>query len=125
MASLLESAVRKQVTQAFKGKLLSGTLRRVASTAVDSYGDPVPGAATTWSFDGIVDKFSAAFAAQAGIRTTDVRVLIIAGSLSTTPQQDDQVKVRDDWYQLRDLVERDPANATYIYSAFTIEDPTA
>lgn len=125
MVSPLESAIKKQVAVAFKGKLLTCTLRRITTSSVDSYGDPVPGAATTWAFDGIVDKFNAAFAKQAGIQTTDVRILIIAGSLTTTPQQDDQIKVRTEWYQLRDLIERDPANATYIYSGFKITDPTA
>lgn len=123
MASLLESALASQVASALAGQLLTCTLRRVASTAVDGAGDPVPGTASTWSFDGIVDTFSAMFAAQAGIPVTDVRVLIIAGSLATTPQQDDQVKVRDEWYQLRRLVERDPANATYVFSGFRIDDP--
>ena len=125
MVSPLESAIKKQVATALKGQLLTCTLRRVATSSVNSYGDPVPGAASTWAFDGIVDKFNAAFARQAGIKVTDVRVLIIAGSLATTPQQDDQVKVRTEWYQLRDLVERDPAGATYTYSGFKISDPTA
>ena len=127
MASLLESAVKKQVAQAFKGKLLTCTLRRVTAGGVDDFGDPVPGSDLTWPFDGIVDKFDAMFAKISEINVTDVRVLIIAGSLDTVPQKDDQVKVnvRGDWYQLRDLVERDPAQATYVYSAYSIPDPTA
>lgn len=124
MVSLLESAIKKQVASAFAGRLLDCTLRRVASSSVDARGDLVPGAATLWAFDGIVDSFSAVFAAQAGIPVTDVRVLIIAGSLATVPRQDDQVKVRDQWYQLRRLVERDPAGATYVFAGYAIEDPT-
>jgi hypothetical protein len=124
MVSLLESEVRNRVRAAFAGRLLTGTLRRVASSSLNAYGDPVPGTASTWTFDGIVDSFSAFFAATAGIPATDVRVLIIAGSLATVPQQDDQVAFRGEWYQLRRLVERDPANATYIFSGFKIEDPT-
>lgn len=125
MASPLETAIAKQVASALRGRLLTGTLRRVASSSVDSYGDPIAGAATTWSFDGIVDSFSAFFAAQAGIPTTDVRVLLVAGSLATVPQKDDQVKFRDEWYQLRRLVERDPAGATYVFSGYQISDPTS
>ena len=124
MASLLESTIKKQVAAAFKGRLLTGTLRRVGASTTNSYGDPVAGTPATWSFDGIVDMFSAFFVAQAGIPATDVRVLIIAGSLATVPQKDDQVKIRDTWYQLRRLVERDPAGATYIFSGFEIADPT-
>lgn len=125
MVSQLESALRKQVAAALKGQLLTCTLRRVTSSAVNSYGDPVPGTASSWSFDGFVDTFNLAFIKAAGIPTTDVRVLIIMGSLSTSPQQDDQVKVRDAWYQLRSIVERDPAGAQETWSAYGIEDPTA
>lgn len=124
MASLLETSIRQQVASAFRGQLLTCTLRRVSSTTVDDLGDPVPGTPTTFSFDGIVDTFSAAFAAQAGIPTTDVRVLIIAGSLATDPRQDDQVKCRAEWFQLRRLIERDPANAHYVFAGFRIPDPT-
>jgi len=125
LASLLESAIKAQVASAFRGRLLPGTLRRVPYSSVDALGDPTPGAPQTWSFDGIVDSFSAFFAAQAGIPATDSRILIIAGSLATPPQKDDQVKLRGKWYQLRRLVEQDPAGATYIFSGYEIEDPTA
>lgn len=124
MASQLETAIRSEVAKAFKGRLLTCTLRRVAASTVDAYGDPVYGAATTWSFDGIQDSFRAEFAAAAGIPVTDARILIIAGSLATTPQKDDQVKVRDRWFQLRQRVEEDPANATYVFAGFEIGDPT-
>lgn len=124
MASLLDSKIRSTVAAAFKGRLLTCVLRRVASSSVDSFGDVVEGAATTWNFDGIVESFRAEFAVAAGIPVTDSRILIIAGSLATTPENDDQVKVRDQWYQLRKLVERDPANATYVFAGFEIEDPT-
>ena len=125
MASLLESAIKKQVASALSGKLLTGTLRRVGHSTVDTYGDPVAGTPATWAFDGIVDTFSAFYAAQAGIAATDVRILIIAGSLSVTPTKDDHVKLRDSWYQLRRLVEADPAGATFIFAGFEIGDPTA
>ena len=123
MVSLLERRVRDQVAAAFHNRLLVGSLRRTSAAAVDSYGDPVPGAATEWAFDGVVDTFNAAFAARAGIPVTDVRVLIIAGSLATVPQKDDLVMLRDEWYQLRRLVERDPAGATYVFSGFQVEAP--
>lgn len=124
MASPLESSIRAQVAAAFRGRLLTGTLRRITRSAVDSRGDPVPEDAQTWTFDGIVDSFSAFFMAQAGIPATDSRILIIAGSLATSPRKDDQVKLREAWYQLRRLVEQDPASATYIFSGFQIKDPT-
>lgn len=124
MVSLLESSIRAQVAAAFKGVLLTGTLRRVGSSSVDSFGDPVPGAATTFAFDGIRDSFNAAYAAAAGIPVTDVKVLIIAGSLATDPVQGDQVNIRDQWHEVRAILERDPANATHVLQCFEIEDPT-
>lgn len=123
MASLLESTIRKTVATAFAGKLLTGTLRRVSSTTVDSYGDVVAGTAATYAFDGMVDTFDSRFL-PAGVEATDARILIIGGSLSVTPQKDDQIKLRDQWYQVRGIVERDPANATYTMAGFEIEDPT-
>lgn len=124
MVSLLESTIRNEVAKAFRGQLLTCTLRRVPNASLDAAGDVVAGAPQTWTFDGIVDGFSAYFANREGIPLTDARVLIIAGSLATVPEKDDQVKCRDEWFQLRRLVDRDPANASYTFSGFKIEDPT-
>jgi len=124
MASLLESEIKKQVASAFKGVLLSGTLRRVASTTVDSFGDLVPGTATTFSFEGIRESFNAAYAADAGIPVTDIKILIIAGLLDTDPIKDDQILIRGQWHKVRAILERDPANATHVLQCFEIVDPT-
>lgn len=126
MVSLLESAIRAQVAQAFAGQLIRCTLRRVAKASLDASGDPVAGAATTYSFEGIRDTFTLAFAQAAGVPVTDARILFILGSIkpATSPRQDDQVKVRDQWFQLRRQVGGDPANATEDWAGFTIEDPT-
>ena len=129
MVSQLDSAIKKQAAAAFKGQLITCTLRRVGATSVNSYGDPVPGAASTWTFDGIRDNFRAEFAAAAGIPVTDVKILVIRGSgtLATALplQQDDQVKVRDKWYQLRRKMAQDPADASEEWAGFEIADPTA
>jgi hypothetical protein len=124
MVSLLESEIKKQVASAFKGVLLPGTLRRVASTTVDSRGNPVPGTATTFSFEGIREKFNSTYAANVGIPTTDIKILIIAGLLDTDPIKDDQILIRGQWHQVRAILERDPANATHELQCFEIEDPT-
>lgn len=124
MASLLESKIKDQVAAAFKGQLLTGTLRRVVSTSLDSLGDPVPGTATTYSFDGIRESFSAAYAAQAGIPITDVKILVIAGSLSVNPKKDDQIKIEGQWHTVREVLGVDPAGATFELQAYEIEDPT-
>jgi hypothetical protein len=124
MASLLESAIRDQVATAFRGKLLTGTLRRVGATSVDDHGDRVPGTATTFSFEGIRDTFNAVYAANAGIPASAIRILIIAGSLSTDPRRGDQVLIRSQWHEVIEILERDPANATHVLQCFEIEDPT-
>ena len=87
---------------------------------------PVPGAATTYAFEGIRDSFSLQFAAAAGIPVTDAKILILLGSLkpATDPQQDDQVRVRAQWFQLRQLTSADPAAATQEWAGFAIPDPT-
>lgn len=124
MASPLESQIRKAVNQGFKGQLLSGTYRRhTPGAGVDEFGDPSAGTHTTESVNGIVDSYSAFYKATANIPDSDVRVLIIAGSLSLTPQKDDQVKFRETWYQVRQI-SRDPARATWELQCFEIEDPT-
>jgi hypothetical protein len=124
VASLLESSIRNQVAAALRGQLLTCILRRVASTALDDYGDPVPGTATTYSFDGMRDTFRAEFAVASGIPVTDAKILIVAGSLATIPTKDDQVKIRDQWYQLRRITAQDPAGATYEFAGYEITDPT-
>ena len=132
MASLLEGInnfVRSEVAKGFKNQLVQGLLRREVSASVDGFGDPVPATVENYPFEGIRDSFSLAFAALAGIPTTDVRILIIAGLINTTPLQDDKIRIRcsdgqQKWHQVRNLVDVDPANATYVLQCFDIEDPT-
>ncbi|RWB66570.1 hypothetical protein [Mesorhizobium sp.] len=125
MASQLEKQLAKTVAKAFKGKLLKGTLRReVLGTGNDAYGDPNPGTVQTYPFEGIREDYSATFRAQAGIPSTDVRVLIIAGLINTVPKQDDQVLIRSAWHKVRAIESIDPANATYALQCFEIRDPT-
>ena len=126
MVSLLESSIRKQVASAFAGKLLTCTLRRASPASLDSFGDPVLGAALSFTFSGIRDSFRLEFALAAGIPVTDAKILIILGSITpaASPRQDDQVKIRDQWFQLRKKVSADPAGATEDWAGFEIEDPT-
>lgn len=126
MASLLESAIKKQVASALAGKLLACTLRRASPASLDSSGDPVLGAAQSFSFDGIRDSFRLEFAQAAGIPVTDAKILIVLGSITpeTLPRQDDKIKIRDQWFQLRKKISADPAGATEDWAGFEIEDPT-
>lgn len=123
MASLLESQLKKQVAAAFNGQLLTGTLRKESGATLDQYGDLATITKTDYSFDGIRDSFSAFYAANAGIPVTDARILVIAGSLSSgiVPDQDDKVKIGGDWYRIVQVLEVDPAGATYTLQGHKIE----
>lgn len=119
MASPLESQIAQAVAAGFKGKLLTGTIRRETVQSLDDNGDPVV-TNTDYSFEGIRDSFSAYFAATAGIPLTDARILIIAGLTAVVPSKDDKIKIGGGWYQVRRVVEVDPATATYTLAAFAI-----
>ena len=124
MASPLESQIKKQVASAFKGKLLTGTLRRVSAAAVNSRGDPVPAAASTYAFEGIRESYSARYREQAGIPVEDVQFLVLLGSTSpaTEPRRGDQIKLSNTpWHQVREIPEVDPAGATAKCQCFVID----
>ena len=124
MVSLLESKIKDLIYAGFKGQLLTGTLLRTSEgTSVDSYGDPTGTTTTEYTMEGIVDTYNAFYKTQAGIPDSDVKILIIAGSLSVTPQKDDYVEFRDVWYKVRQ-VSKDPANATWELQAFEALDFT-
>lgn len=127
MASPLEAQIKKQVASAFRGKLLSGTLRRVESSSLDANGDLIPGAPSEYRFEGIRDSYSAFYRGQAGIPAQDVRFLVLLGSVSpaTTPMQGDQIKLANTgWHQIREIPEIDPAGATANCQCYVIEDPS-
>lgn len=122
MASLLETEIASIIWKGLRGKLLSGTLRHATLGAVDSYGDAAKTISTV-SVEGIVDNYSAFYKKSAGIPESDVRILLLSGSTARVPQKDDQIKFRNQWYQVRE-VSKDPANATWVLQSFAIEDPT-
>lgn len=124
MASPLEAQIKKAIYQGFRGKLLKGTLRREQPSSVDTLGDEVQGAPATYSFEGIRENFDAAYAAKAGIPVTDVKILIIAGSISVEPKQNDKVQIRGAWHQVRRILAIDPASASYSLQAYEIPDPS-
>lgn len=119
MASPLESQIAKTIASAFKGLLLVGTIRRELVGSLDPNGDPVISSAD-YRFEGIRDNFSAAYAAAAGVPVTDARILIIAGLSAIVPKMDDKIKIGGGWYQVRRVLEIDPATASYTLAAFAI-----
>lgn len=115
--------IRTEIQRGFAGKLRTCTLRRDPVASLAETGDPIAASPQTWQFDGMRDSFNAQFAAAAGIPVTDVRILIIAGSLATVPLIDDKIQVEGVWFQVRMLVSVDPATATYTLAGFRIKAP--
>lgn len=125
MAGLLEGKIAKAIYKGFKGKLLKGTLTRqvVAETAgLDENGDPIDVGPQTFPFQGMIENFSAFFRATVGIPDTDVGVLIFAESISTVPNKDDKVTLRNRQFQVRKVLEVDPAEATYRLQCFEVKN---
>lgn len=122
MASPIDK-MKSQIARGFRGKLRKGTIRREVPGSLDEFGDPVPGSVQTFGFEGIREDLSALYAAQAGIPTTDCKVLGIAGSCEVTPKQGDQVSIEGAWYQCRAVMEIDPAGATWSLQCYGIDAP--
>lgn len=112
--ALLEGDIAKAIYAGFRGKLLKGTLTRtVPGGGLDAHGDPIASTVASFPCEGFVENFSAFYRAQAGIPDTDVKVLIFAQSITTVPTKDDVITFRGTKYQIRRILEIDPAVATY------------
>jgi hypothetical protein len=138
MTSFLAGPLAKQIARAFKGRLLVGTLYRDAPSTLDAYGDPVnaSGDFLDYTFTGMRESFDARYRAQALIPETDVKIMILIASLRpiTTITQNDQasrISLLDRlsnvmfWYQVRRVLEIDPASATAILQCYQIPSPPA
>ncbi|MES0071932.1 hypothetical protein [Mesorhizobium sp. M0058] len=125
MASLLEGPLARTVARAFRGKLSDGVLRRESATTTDALGDPVSPTPATFTFNGIRESFDATFRAQAGIPQTDVGVLVLLESVTprTAPERGDQVYIKAQWHQVREILDQDPASATMRLQCFEISAP--
>lgn len=127
MASLLESAIKKRVAQATKGRLTVGKVQRDTPSTRNAYGDVIPGTPTEYACEGIRESFTARYKMEAGIPDTDVKILLMLGSMSITPKQDDKVYLNKPWlkwHQVRKVLEIDPAGATALLQAYEIETPS-
>jgi len=126
MASILEGSLKATIAQKFQGKLLVGTISRRIPSALDAYGDAVPGTTQTFTFTGIREHFSAMYIAKTGIPDQDVRILILLGSVKpvTIPKQGDfiYIGVPPRWHQFRKVLEVDPAGASMSVQATEIGD---
>ena len=113
--------INKSVTKSLKGRLACGVLTRSVATTVNDFGDPSITEKQTFPFEGLRSDFSALYRAQAGIPDTDVQILILAGTLKTTPQKDDVLELGGRRYRTRKIITVDPAGATFTLQAFCLE----
>ena len=120
--SLLDQ-LRDDVHAALADDARAATLRHEEPGGLDEYGDPLPGVVTTYDCKGWVEEYDATWL-SAGIPSTDVRILILQKSLTGhTPEQDDQLMIESQWYQIRNI-SRDPANAAWVFQSYAISDPS-
>ena len=117
--------IRTEIYKGFKGKLHKGRLILSVRTAVDSLGDATGPAMASHPLEGFVDQYSAHYKAQVGIPSSDVKIIVIGGSLAATPVKDAKIEIplnSGSWYQVRD-VSRDPAIATWELQSFACRSP--
>lgn len=119
MSSFLDGQMAKAIAAGFNGKLLSGTLRKIVTSGLDGHGDPIT-TTTDYPTQGTIDSYSALIKAQAGIPSTDVKILLIAGLTGAEPLIADRVQLRGQWFQIRN-VSPDPALATYECQSFGVQ----
>lgn len=128
---ILDGTLADQIYKGFKGKLLTGSIRQrsaLASTALDSYGDPIDLDAVETDCEGFTEDYDSLYRARAGLPEDSVKVCIFAKSCpGVRPTKDDVVRLRqagsDTWYQLR-RVQTDPATALWeCPDAFVIPAP--
>ena len=117
-------AIRKGIAKGFRDKLSKGKLRR-RTPILNNFNDVQTLSYVDYNFDGIRENFDAAWAARALIPQTDVKILIILGSLPSTivPNQNDLIYIAGFWHQIRRVLEIDPASASASLQAFVIDGP--
>lgn len=128
MASPLEGQIAKAIAQGFKGRLLKGTLRKMVaaeSTDLDANGDPVDVGPEDFACEGFTDNYSAYTRLAAGIPDTDLKVCILAGSISVEPEIGDHVRFRNagvwgPWHRVRQRA-TDPATALWELQSYVVQ----
>jgi hypothetical protein len=125
-ASILTN-LPQTIFAAFNGKLLNGTLWRYVigeSGNLTDQGDPIEGTPTTWSMQGFVDDYDAAYRQRAGIPEGDAKVSVFGASLPSgiAPRRDDRINMQGQWWQVRKIA-TDPAQALYVCQSFVCPAP--
>lgn len=124
---LLDGDLAKSIFEAFKGRLLSGEVRREAapvSGGTDAHGDPVEHDLQTFEVEGYIDTYSRMLRAQAGIPDSAIKVCIFSqSSPDYSPHKDDLVRLGSRWTRLIGPFSIDPAGALWEGQAEEIAAP--
>jgi hypothetical protein len=107
------------IGDAFDGQMLTGTLRKTTVTGRDQYGDPTT-TTTDYAVQGFKGSYDAITIATAGIPATDAKITLFASLCGAVPTMGDKLQLEGEWYQIRQDIARDPANATYTFPAFKV-----
>lgn len=119
MTSPLLSSLRATINTAMGGLFLNATLTRdVAGTPSPDTEpfDPVAVTTTDYSCKAIHDEYDSTSRTDGTIDQQDVKLIILAGSLSVTPIPGDRITIRSVAYAIQDVAS-DPALATWICRA--------
>lgn len=125
---LLDGDLATSIYNGFKGKLLTGEVRRNApgiSAGLDDQGDPLDLDSETWDVEGFIDNYSRDTRARAGIPDTAVKVCIFAQSAPDySPRKDDTVRIGARWARILDgPIVIDPAGALWELQGQEIDAP--
>lgn len=122
MTSPLLGSLASTVAGALSSTLYDCTLTRMVVPSSPTYdpADPPPAVPVTYTFKGMEEEYSAGTRGQGLVGATDVRVLILAGTLAVEPQPMDLLTVRGNVLRIvpedaRGVrpVSSDPARATW------------
>lgn len=116
---LLDGQIRKAIADGFRGKLLTGTLRKVTSTGRAANGDPTTSTAD-YAVQGFIETYSVFTIIAAGIPENDTKITLIAGLCGAEPSIGDRLYLSGKWFQVR-KVDKDPAGATFECQSFQVQ----
>ena len=122
MASPLDK-MKAQIAKGMGKMLFPATVwRYVPGEGVDEWGDANKGSWVSYPAKGIVEEYDDAYRATAMIPATDVKILLLAGTVAVDVRKDDVIFIREAFWQAR-AVKTDPASATWGIQAYGISRP--
>jgi hypothetical protein len=120
MTSFLEGSLAKTIGATFKSVFVDAQLIKIDRIASSSSWDPNQEFVTELPCDAVVENWSSHLIASGAILAGEVKVLILATSLSGTPEPVDRIRVRGVEYTISSAagsVSIDPAGAVWVVRA--------